>query len=249
MGYTIHIMLCIGFYQGAVSLLQQIMCIFHGIYNTYHAMHWFPPRHCVLVTTNHVYISWDILHISCYALFSTKELCPSYNKSYIYFMGYTIYIMLCFVFHQGAVSLLQQIMCIFHGINCIYHAMHGLPPRLCVLVTKCSPEWQASIGSMWFPAYPVYFNRTQRRTHWQTRHYVTQLLSDILHSILSPALQWRHNVHDGISNHQPHHCLFKHSVWCRSTKTSKLHFTGLCAGNSPVTGEFPAQMASNVENV
>ena len=24
--------------------------------------------------------------------------------------------------------------------------------------------------------------------------------------------------------------------------------TGLCAGNSPVTGEFPAQMASNVEN-
>ena len=25
--------------------------------------------------------------------------------------------------------------------------------------------------------------------------------------------------------------------------------TGFCAGNSPVTGEFPAQMASNVENV
>ena len=32
-------------------------------------------------------------------------------------------------------------------------------------------------------------------------------------------------------------------------KTSKLRVTGLCAGNSPVTGEFPAQMASNVENV
>ena len=30
---------------------------------------------------------------------------------------------------------------------------------------------------------------------------------------------------------------------------SKLHGTGLCAGNSPVTGEFPAQMASNAENV
>ena len=26
-------------------------------------------------------------------------------------------------------------------------------------------------------------------------------------------------------------------------------FTGLCAGNSPETGEFPAQMASNAENV
>ena len=32
-------------------------------------------------------------------------------------------------------------------------------------------------------------------------------------------------------------------------KTSKLRVTGLCEGNSPVTGEFPAQMASNAENV
>ena len=31
--------------------------------------------------------------------------------------------------------------------------------------------------------------------------------------------------------------------------TSKLRVTGLCVGNSPVTGEFPAQMASNAENV
>ena len=35
----------------------------------------------------------------------------------------------------------------------------------------------------------------------------------------------------------------------RSKKTSKLHVTGLCAGNSPVTSEFPAQIASNAENV
>ena len=35
----------------------------------------------------------------------------------------------------------------------------------------------------------------------------------------------------------------------RSKKTSKLRVTGLCAGNSPVTGEFPAQMASNAENL
>ena len=32
-------------------------------------------------------------------------------------------------------------------------------------------------------------------------------------------------------------------------KKSKLRFTGLCAGNSPETGEFPAQMASYAENV
>ena len=34
-----------------------------------------------------------------------------------------------------------------------------------------------------------------------------------------------------------------------SKKTSKLRVTGLCAGKSPVTGEFPAQMANNAENV
>ena len=32
-------------------------------------------------------------------------------------------------------------------------------------------------------------------------------------------------------------------------KTSKLRGTGLCVGNSPVAGEFPAQGASNAENV
>ena len=31
-------------------------------------------------------------------------------------------------------------------------------------------------------------------------------------------------------------------------KHKKLRVTGLCAGNSPETGEFSAQMASNAEN-
>ena len=35
----------------------------------------------------------------------------------------------------------------------------------------------------------------------------------------------------------------------KTNKISKLRVTGLCAGNSPVTGEFPIQMASNAENV
>ena len=34
-----------------------------------------------------------------------------------------------------------------------------------------------------------------------------------------------------------------------SKKTSKLRVTGLCVGNSPGAGEFPAQMASYAENV
>ena len=62
-------------------------------------------------------------------------------------------------------------------------------------------------------------------------------------------LKWRHNGCDGVSNHQPHHCLLNRLFGLRSTKTSKLRLTGFCARNSPVIGEFPAQMASNAENI
>ena len=63
------------------------------------------------------------------------------------------------------------------------------------------------------------------------------------------ALQWRHIGRDGISNHQPHDYLLNRSFRRRPKKTPKLRVTGLCAGNSPGTGEFLAQMASNAENV
>ena len=63
------------------------------------------------------------------------------------------------------------------------------------------------------------------------------------------ALQWRHNGRDGISNHQPRDCLLNRLFRRRSKKTSKLHVTGLGAGNSPLTGELSAPKASNAENV
>ena len=47
------------------------------------------------------------------------------------------------------------------------------------------------------------------------------------------SLRWRHNNHDGVWNHQPHGCLLNHLFRWRSKKTSKLHVTVLCAGNSP----------------
>ena len=62
-------------------------------------------------------------------------------------------------------------------------------------------------------------------------------------------LPWLHNGRDSVSNHQPHDCLLNRPFRRRSKKTSKLRVTGLCAGNSPGTGEFPAQMTSNAENV
>ena len=61
-------------------------------------------------------------------------------------------------------------------------------------------------------------------------------------------LQWRHNGRDGVSNHQPYDCLLDRLFRRGSKKTSEPRVIGLCVGNSPVTGEFPAQMASNAEN-
>ena len=62
-------------------------------------------------------------------------------------------------------------------------------------------------------------------------------------------LQWRHNEPNSVSNHQPHYFLLNYLFRRRSKKTPKLCVTGLCEGNSPVTGEFPLQKASNAENV
>ena len=62
-------------------------------------------------------------------------------------------------------------------------------------------------------------------------------------------LQWRHDERDYVSNHRCLDCLLNRLYRRRSEKTSKLRVTGLCEGNSPVTGEFPAQRASSAENV
>ena len=60
-------------------------------------------------------------------------------------------------------------------------------------------------------------------------------------------LQWCHNEHDAVSNHRHPDCLLNRLL--RDKKTSKLQVTGLCEGNPPMTGGFPLQRASNVENV
>ena len=62
-------------------------------------------------------------------------------------------------------------------------------------------------------------------------------------------LQWRHNERDGISNHQPHDCLFSRLIRHKWKVTPKVRVTGLCVGNSAVTDDFPAQRASKAGNV
>ena len=62
-------------------------------------------------------------------------------------------------------------------------------------------------------------------------------------------LQWRHNGHDGVSNHRRLDTLLNRLFRRISKKTSKIRVTGLCEENSPVTDEFSAQRASDEENV
>ena len=81
--------------------------------------------------------------------------------------------------------------------------------------------------------------------------YCAQLSPDPLCCIHPFPLHWRHNGPHGVSNHQPHHCLLNRLFRRRyKKKTIKApRQLSLYAGNSPVTDEFPAQMASNAENV
>ena len=66
---------------------------------------------------------------------------------------------------------------------------------------------------------------------------------DISDCTRSCPLQWCHNELDSVS--------IVYSIVCSGAdqRKQKLRVTGLCERNSPVTGEFPSQRASNAENV
>ena len=114
-------------------------------------------------------------------------------------------------------------------------------------------NWTQSAVNSYSPLISV----STTHTEWQvgTRNKWLSSCADVVFVLFKSipthdtTLQWRHIGRDSVSYHQPHECLLNHSFRRRSKKTSKLRVTGLCAGNSPVTGEFPAQMASNAENV
>ena len=92
-------------------------------------------------------------------------------------------------------------------------------------------------------------NATISRSTWSNENVWIIWFQYVASIHLSKSLRWRYNGRDSVSNHQPHHCLLNRLFRRRSKKTSKLRVTGLCVGNSPGTGEFPAQMVSNAENV
>ena len=81
-------------------------------------------------------------------------------------------------------------------------------------------------------------------THWRYGNTVCPLygLYSTIHlkiSVNASTLQWHHKEHDGVSNHQSHDYLLNRLCRRKSKKILKLHVTGLCGGNSPVTGDSP----------
>ena len=95
----------------------------------------------------------------------------------------------------------------------------------------------------------VYKHRLQvvRLRDWERFMIGSRVVLTVMFSAITCwwLLQARNNGGDSVSNHQPHDCLLNGLFRCRSKKTWKLRVTCLCAGNSPGTCEFPAQMAGN----
>ena len=90
-------------------------------------------------------------------------------------------------------------------------------------------------------------NVYQRPHHVEFNQMLNCQSSKMQISNIEITLQWRHNERDSVLNHQSHDCLLNRLFRRRSKKTPKLRITGLCEGNSPVTGEFPTQRSSNAE--
>ena len=97
--------------------------------------------------------------------------------------------------------------------------------------------------------YLIFFSKVYYKVYSTRSLTIVRKCLDVLKCWRMFSLQRRHNERDGVSNHHTHDCLLKRLFRRRSKKTSKLRVTGLCAGNSPMTGEFPAQTASNAEKV
>ena len=118
-----------------------------------------------------------------------------------------------------------------------------------LLIFICLPFYQrrrySAITRLWL-MFDVQY--TSRDTDADRALFCFTIIDYIPDSCVLDALHWRHNEHDGVSNNQPHDCLLNSLFRRRSEKTSKLRGTGLCAGNSPETGEFPAQKAGNAQN-
>ena len=145
----------------------------------------------------------------------------------------------------------------------IWWRHHDCPRYFCATITHIAkfmgPTWgppgscRPQMGPILAPWTVLSGNTLGLVTHiYVSLNYLVIDSSKFSHLFIWNAdgsLQWSHNERDGVSNHQRLDCLLNRLFSRRSKKTSKLRVTGLCEGNSPLTGAFPAQRASQAENV
>ena len=122
----------------------------------------------------------------------------------------------------------------------IWHTTAVIGPLVRLSYLHVSDDQTSEISNPVIVEHRSYLNSKKTTHTWPSR---------LSYRVPVVTLRWHHNETDGVSYHRPHHCLLNRLFERGSKKTSKLHVTGLCAGDLPGTGEFPAQMASNAENV
>ena len=119
--------------------------------------------------------------------------------------------------------------------------LNGPKPLSKPVLTYCQFSFKKMRLNKWWPFCPG--------GRWVKHISIRDVRSSYIIPFYYNPLRWRHNDRDSVSNHQPHDCLLNRLFRRRSKETWKLRVTGLCVGNSPGTGEFPAQRATNAENV
>ena len=93
------------------------------------------------------------------------------------------------------------------------------------------PGRSAIVRNMHYGSVRIWFN-------------ITRISCNIIYGMPS-TLQWRHNEHDGVPNHQRFDCLLDRLF----RRKWKLRVTGFYEGNPPATGDFSSHRAINAENV
>ena len=127
------------------------------------------------------------------------------------------------------------------GVVYVISHVINWPP---LIPCNTNKPWGDKLNLFWFPV-----SKLRQSVGQLHQPCDVLLLTSSFGIIYSMPLQWRQNGRNSDSNHQPRHCLLNRLFRRGSKKTSKLRVTGLCVGNSTETGAFPAQMASNAENV
>ena len=122
------------------------------------------------------------------------------------------------------------------NVNKMYHSIcfmsKNSPTKLAVYALVVLPLKHISVRKGLHNEYSHVFHITWYSFVGVAWHYSDVIMGAMAFHINSPTIVYS-TVYSGADQR----------------KKSELRVTGLCAGNSPVTGEFPAQRTSNAENV